>query len=125
MAYAYEIQRKPNYLRVVVDGERRRGGEAKDTFDVLKEVAKICEEENHNKMIFVWNVPGAVGSLDAFRVASNFEKADFKRTYKFATINYDKAQYESNRFTETVAVNRGWNFKVFNNEEDGLEWLLS
>jgi len=44
---------------------------------------------------------------------------------KIAYVDLDPANHQNNQFGELVAENRGAFAKVFTNEKDAEEWLLS
>jgi hypothetical protein len=52
------------------------------------------------------------------------EEFGWSRRFKLAIVDVNEDSRKDNLFTETVAVNRGYNVKIFDNENDAKEWLL-
>jgi hypothetical protein len=63
--------------------------------------------------------------MDSFDLVSISEEVGWKRDFHVAIVDLNSDTLEDARFTEVVAANRAYPIRVFDNEEDGKDWLLS
>lgn len=94
--------------------------EYRKVIDLAHELEDICRDENHNKVLVkVVGLVEDIGTLDKFRLA--VEMARIIRSPKQIAVLVQEGSID--RFTETVAVNRGLNVRLFNEAVDALKWL--
>jgi hypothetical protein len=74
-------------------------------------------------LIDVRELKGRLGILDSYLVVTRlFEKLRGKGIHKAAIVD-ERVPSLGGWFLETVARNRGFNFRVFADQEEALEWL--
>ena len=91
--------------------------------NLLLEELKNKSEEFEKKIILIDAHELTLPNTEFVRFSTGEKIAAlFSYSYKIAVISQPE---KTNKFTETVAVNRGANFKVFYSESEAKEWLLS
>jgi hypothetical protein len=92
---------------------------------ISKEIVDACREKGTQKVLIdVQALDGKLNMFDAFRIASTYFGMIRDRTVLNQAAIVDLKTSESRyKFFETVAVNRGYNIRIFNNVEEALEWL--
>ncbi len=63
--------------------------------------------------------------IDAYQLNSVLDECGVRRAWKIAYVVLDKDSYEVLKFSETVAVNRGFIGRVFQDEVKAFNWLVS
>lgn len=92
--------------------------ELKPGFEYIKAEAERCNAKN----ILLDAVELSYPINDMIRFYTGAELANvFKHQFKISAFTSLKV----NHYTETVALNRGIRFRIFSNEEESTEWLLS
>ena len=124
MSLEISIQEFPDYLRVELSGARTSGREKEDAIDIWRQVIEACQTSGVNRILVISRVSGRIPTLDAYEVAGHPEKFGWSRDYKMALVDLDEESLQDNLFAETVAVNRGFDVKVFDNEKEAEIWLL-
>ena len=124
MNYEFSIEIHAEYVRVLISGEPSRERAYEQSFDVGTHVVKACRESNIRRILAVWDVPGRLAVVDAYELAGNPQAFGFDYDLKLASVYLHRDRFEGSKFAETVATNRGFNVKVFNEEEAALAWLL-
>lgn len=124
MPYKVTLTGTKDYLTFTVEGIQTHGRIRQDTIDVMNRVVDECIARGMRRILIHWYVKGCIPTIDAYTLASNPRQLfRWDRGYSLAAIHYDKESYLSNKFTETVAINRGFNFRVFDNVQEGIAWL--
>ena len=113
MPYDVKIEEKEEYLRVEVEGTRIIGREVDDSIDVWIQIAEICKTKNINYILAILNITGKMPRTASFNIGNLAEKFGWSRGFKLAVVTKDEYSMKANLFTETVAVNRGFNVKIF------------
>jgi hypothetical protein len=49
----------------------------------------------------------------------------WQRAFRVAKVYLDEKRFVDGHFVETVADNRGYRFKVFQNEVEAMTWLFA
>jgi len=110
------IDVRKNYLYVYYD-------EAYDVnrfINMLEEIADTCKKKDIKKVLAnLKNMLGEPTFTDRFKLGVASAKI-LKGGFKFAIVYKNTA---SNRFSETVAVNRGLPARITDNEEEAKRWL--
>ncbi len=125
MSYDLSIQDNQDYIKVVISGDRIPGQEVADISAVLVEVAEYCKEKNSNKVLGVINLSGRLPTMASLNIINTTDSFGWDRKFKFALYDMNDDSRKDNLFTETVATNRGFQLKVFDNEQDANKWLLN
>jgi hypothetical protein len=126
MEYNLTIEADKEFIRFEVSGVRLPGKEKVYAQNVFSQIVKFCREKNQYKLLGIFNVEGKVSSsLESYRFASSPEEFGWDRKFKLALVDLNEESRIQNLFTENVAVNRGYNIKVFDNETSAIDWLLT
>jgi hypothetical protein len=124
MAYDYKIEDKQQYIRVEMSGERTPNNEIEDVVPIWANVTDLCHKKNINKVLGILNLTGDVPIVGSYYIVKLAESFGWGRNLRVALVEPHKEPDQTNAFTETVAVNRGYQLKVFGSEQDALAWLL-
>jgi len=124
MGHTCKFEEFSDYLRAEVTGNWSTDKVAKETKEFWIQAANHCNRINKYRVLAVIDVPGTLPVMAAYDIASDPEGLGFTRAVKVAVVYTHEERYESNRFTEDVAVNRGWAVKIFNEEREAKLWLL-
>ena len=74
--------------------------------------------------LLVLNLSGPLSPMDAFDIVSTSEEIGSQRQFRVAMVDQNTESAEDTHFTEIVAGNRAFPVRVFDNEQDALDWLL-
>ena len=124
MPYNVILREEQDHIRVEVSGDRNRGKEVDDAISVWSQVAQICHEKNVYRILAISKLTGRLPILAAFEIAKSPEEFGWSRSFKLAFVDLNEESRQVNLFAETVAVNRGYWIKVFDNELDAKVWML-
>ena len=124
MPYNTTFKENVDHLRVEVIGKRVQGSEVDDSIDVWTQVAEICKAKNINHILAILRITGKMPTMASFDIGSLAEKFGWSRGFRLAVVTEDEYSRKANLFTETVAVNRGFDVKIFDNENDAKSWLV-
>jgi hypothetical protein len=124
MPYNFIIQKKENYIRIEMSGTRIRGKELEDLIPVFSKGVELSRIEGMNRILIISRLIGPVHTMEAFDLIEFAEKSGWGRNFRIANVDMNEESRQSHLFAETVAVNRGYAYKVFDNEEQAIEWLL-
>ena len=90
-----------------------------------KDIMSACAERGIGKVaIDVRQLQGRLPPLDSYEVVNDhFPQMRSTRVITQAAI-VDRKEFEANyRFFENLAVNRGFNLRIFSDAEQALSWL--
>lgn len=124
VAYKIDIQEQGDYLRATVSGERVEGQELDDAVGVWLQLAGLCHQKGHSRVLALVDLTGEIPPMVAYKLAESPDRFGWSRTFKAAVVDINEVSRNSNRFTETVAVNRGYQVKIFSCEQEAIGWLL-
>jgi hypothetical protein len=83
---------------------------------------QACKEFGKTRLLLdCKNMIGALSVFDRFQVAEYGQK--LQGTMSKVAMVRPESQDPSDKFTETVAVNRGVNLKLFTDFEEAVKWL--
>jgi hypothetical protein len=125
MPYQTEIEAFESHIRVVVKGERVPGHVAADSSLVMEKTIEAINETGISNCLVILDLAGNLTAMDSFDMVSMSEEVGWQRDYRIALVNLDPESLEDAQFTEIVAGNRAYPLRVFGNEEDAKDWLLS
>lgn len=124
MPYETTFELFDDYVRAEVSGDRRPGHEVADAIHSGRQISAACKGHGVNKLLCIFRMTGRLPATDAHEIYSNPEAFGWTRDIKVALIDENPASQEDSRFSETVAVNRAYDTRVFDDENEALEWLL-
>jgi hypothetical protein len=124
MPYDFNIDVKQDHIRVEVIGHRSKGKEFEDAVRVWSQEADVCREKEINRVLAISKVTGQLPTIAAYDIAEPPGSFGWSQRFKFAYVDLNEESRNENVFSETVAINRGYNVKLFDNEQDAKEWLL-
>lgn len=119
--YTLAIENKGDHLFVRSSGIRTRDTVTAMTMEIFN--AALAHSLS-KALIDVRKLKGRLGILDSYLIVTEvFQKLRGKGIRKAAIVD-ERVSSLRWWFLETVAVNHGFNFRVFDNQEDALEWLV-
>jgi len=124
MSVTFQITIDEDFLRLDVSGEYTPGKVAEEAINIWARTADACREHNKSRVLMVNDVAGEMPTIDAYEIARNPPEIGWDHRVKVALVYKHKERFESNLFTETVAVNRYLNVKAFQDEPNAISWLL-
>ena len=125
MSLEINIREFKDYIRVDVSGTRTRGKEMEEALELMKRIVEVCRASGIYRVLSVSRVSGQIPTLDAYQIVRMPQKFGWDKNYKLAVVDMNEESRQVTLFTEDVAVNRGFNSKVFDNEEEAKKWLLN
>ena len=125
MSYQTQFEVLDDYIRIEVSGERIPGDVGADSGEVVEKTMQVIEKTGITNCLLVLNLSGGLSPMDAFDIVAVSEEVGWQRNFRVAMVERNAAALEDTHFTEIVAGNRAFPVRVFDNEEDGLDWLLS
>ncbi|MCB2204577.1 hypothetical protein KQI65_07500 [bacterium] len=124
MSYSMSTRVEDGYLRVEVSGIRIEGETTSQAIEVWRAVADLCEEADRTRVLCIIDLHGDFPAGSAYQLSSDPAAFGWKRSYRAAIVDLNEESYQQNIFTVTVAANRGYQVKLFREEESALAWLL-
>lgn len=124
MEYDITFKENVDHLRLEISGTRTRGSEETDAIKSWSKVAEFCKAKNINHILAILRITGPMPPWASFQIGALAEEFGWSRKFRLAVVTLDKESMKANLFTETVAVNRGFDVKIFDNEQDAKSWLL-
>jgi hypothetical protein len=124
MRVQYSIVNNQDHLRTAVSGAWTAGKESEEIIRFLENVAEACRTQGINRILAVIEIPGHLPIWEAHKVADSPESYGWDRHFKLALVFTHEERFESNRFSEILAVSRGFMVKMFRDEASAKAWLL-
>lgn len=121
MSYKLTIKKKKDILWITATGKRT----LETVLAITKESVTACVKNKTTKFIIdVCGLEGRLRTLDAYDVPDqHFPKIrDLNVISQCAIIDLKEFE-ESYRFFENVAVNRGFNLRIFSDPDEAIAWL--
>jgi hypothetical protein len=121
MDYKLAIETKNDVLWVKATGTRSR----ETVLDMSGDVLEACVKERVKKVLIdVRELQGRLLPKDSYDIAAkHFPKIRDPNVITQAALVDLEEFRDQYRFFENVAVNRGFNLRIFPNVEDALQWL--
>lgn len=119
MGYDIRYEARLGYLFAHIEGPETYD----NALDFWKDLRREAVTGNFSKLMVVDEVTGTLSTTQIFTLST--EIARLHTGAAIAFVDPKKETLEANRFGETVLANRGVNGRVFTNEEEAEEWLLS
>lgn len=121
MNYKLNFEHRSSYLYVNVEI-------FKANYEVYRESCKKIAEkagESPKKQVLIETASEEqLSTVKAFQLAAELPSLGFGNL-KIALVDTSEANVAINKFTETVAINRGINIKAFTDVDAAERWLLS
>lgn len=118
--YKIQYDYRDRYLFALVSGE-------KDSLEVSlqfwQEILDECESKNYKRTLITENFRNNISAIDMYILGEKLIEM-VPRDTCVAFVDSQISQLELNKFTETVAYNRGGKGKVFVDEKEAENWLL-
>jgi hypothetical protein len=127
MSFNVSIEKKQDYIRVEVSGERIRGQVDSDAITLWSNVAEVCNKNGVFHVLAVLNLTGELPTMAAYNIGTTLVQNELMKKLKIAVVDMNEKSRGTNLFLETVAVNRGGSSdrsRIFDNEKKAIEWLL-
>jgi len=124
MPYSVVIEEMKDYLRAELSGERVPGKEADDAIAVFAHLADICREKGYEKVLAIVDLSGHLPTTASYKIASDPDRFGWEKRFKVAVVDVNQVSRLENYTTEAIAVNQGYDVKIFDNEETARAWLL-
>ena len=125
MSYETRFEVLDDHIRIEVFGERVPGDVGTDSGQVVEKTVQVIEKTRITNCLLVLNLSGGLSPMDAFDIVAASEQAGWQRNFRVAMVERNATALEDTHFTEIVAGNRAFPVRVFDNEDDALDWLLS
>jgi len=117
-----EMTREPKYLHFRAKGMRSR----ESILALSKQIMDACiEHDARQVLVDVRELEGFLPVLDAYEIpAQEFPAMRRPEILRQAAVIDREGAEERGRFFETVAQNRGFNLRTFQDPDEAIEWLL-
>ena len=125
MPYESVFQVHDDHIRIEISGERIPGNVSADTGEVVRKTMGVIAETGIKNCLIILDLTGPLSPMDAFDIVAASEAVGWQRQFRAAMVDRNAATAEDTHFTEIVAGNRAYPVRVFENEEDALNWLLA
>ncbi len=121
MPYTLEIDNRPDYLRVVVNGRETLA----DSKQGWRKILETCRQHGMGKVLVIENLDETLSIGETYELVRYIEDLGLAKDIRVAFVDRKPMQYAINKFAETVANNRGFCGKVFFTEQSAETWLLA
>lgn len=125
MTYYLDFQVDGDILRIDAKGDRSLESPASSAKDAWMRVAQKCRETGLSKVLIVSEVKGRYPVHDIYQVMPKLTDYGISKDWKIAYVNDDRQCREDLVLMMTVADNRGYRVRVFDDEADARKWLES
>lgn len=125
MPYNVEIQVFANHLRIGVSGDREAGDAVADASMVGQQIVAQCRDTGINNILLVLKLAGHASAIDVYKIITESQQYGWNHEMKAAFVDLNAESLSDVQFAETVAVNRAYRVRVFDNEDGATDWLLN
>ncbi|MCW8945558.1 MAG: hypothetical protein OQL27_12360 [Sedimenticola sp.] len=125
MTYKLTFYEEEGYLKVTVEGSRSHTDPAKSGQMVVDQITKKCREIGSSRVMLISLLTGRYPPFANYQVVSSLEQKGVPKEWRLAYVNLDAESYKAVMFSETLAIKKGFQAKVFDNERDAHDWLNS
>ena len=120
--FTLSIEVKDDHLMARAEGQRTRDSVTSMTLQTFE--AALASQRGR-VLVDVRKLKGRLSVLDSYRVVTEvFQKLRGQGVFKAAILDARDASVRI-CFIETVARNRGFNFRVFTSRKEALAWLTA
>ena len=124
MAYKVHFEQEKDILKVEISGEREKEKLINDASEVWREIAKVNREKGLMKILVLSSATGKYPIFDALMINQNLAAFGVQRKWKIAFVNLDQVSFPEVKVAEMIAINRGFNIRIFPEENNARSWLL-
>ncbi len=119
MGYEIRYEARIGYLFAHIEGPETYD----NALEFWKDLRREARDRNFTRLMVVDEVTGILSTTQIFTLSTEIARLHPDATIAF--VDPKKETLEANKFGETVLANRGITGRVFTNEEEAEEWLLS
>ncbi len=121
MAYNLIIEEKDGILWATVTGTRS----LEAILGISNDILGACAEKKVSKVLIdVRGLEGRLGTMEAYNIPDQYFPRIRDRSVITHTALVDLKEFKhSYGFFENVAVNRGFNLRIFSDPAEAAEWL--
>ncbi len=119
--FSVHIEHRTEYLYARIEGFGLGYDEHKECW---QSIAEEFNRSSHFRLLVEQSSGQSLDMTDAFQLSTDIAEMGFEDC-KSAYVDPNEDNIEVNEFAEVVALNRGFNGKVFTNIDDAETWLLS
>lgn len=123
MTYELEIAEKDDFVVTVLSGVRT----PETLIAAASKTTVFCKERGYSRLLIdLRKMSGGLDTLETFEVAGHGipNQKHVRNLVRSAIVDHPE-NLDRIRFFETVAINRGFNVKVFSDEARAVAWLLA
>lgn len=124
MPYETTTEVLEDYVRAEISGDRIPGREVDDAIQSGREMSAVCRDNSATKLLVIFKMTGRLGPTESYEIYSNPGDFGWSRDVKVAVVDENPESQKDSAFSETVAVNRAYDMRVFSNEIEAKDWLL-
>ncbi|WP_432474192.1 hypothetical protein [Amphritea sp. HPY] len=124
MPYQYSVIKQDNYLRVEVSGSREGINVAQASLQMWTEVAATCRSKNIDHILAIFHLSGKRSLLNTLDIVDGVKSMVWPELM-IAYVDTDPDNKQQNAIAEDSAMSHGINFRTFETEEEGRQWLLA
>lgn len=124
MPYKIDIQKQSDHLRVEVSGERTEDSAEQNARELWRKLIDLCWKYELRKILAISSLSGRFPTSGVFNIASNPQELGVDLSFRIGLVELNEESLEDMRFAESVALNRGAQFQVFDNEAEAKTWLF-
>ncbi|MDH3351897.1 MAG: hypothetical protein OEM60_08190 [Gammaproteobacteria bacterium] len=124
MAYEIKRQAHEDHIEFRVFGDRLSGHAVADADAVGKQILEQCRDQGISNILLILELTGSISAVDVYQIVTNSAQYGWSHDLKMAVVDLNPESRLDSQFTETVAVNRAYRVRSFDNERDAKEWLL-
>jgi len=125
MSYDFDIQARQDHIRVEVSGDRTAGDAVADAGLVGRQIVEKFRDSKIDRVLLVLKLSGRASAIDVFKIITESEQYGWSHDIKLAFVDMNAESIDDVKFAETVAFNRAYRVRVFDNEIDARRWLLN
>jgi hypothetical protein len=121
MSYELTTTKEGNLLHVKALGTRT----FENVVSIIKDILQTCAEQGtHKVLVDVRALEGRLSIADAFEIPTSIFPQMRDRTILQKGAIVDLKEFEKGyKFFENVAVNRGFNIRIFPDIDEAIAWL--
>ena len=123
MSYTLSTKQEDDLLVVEIGGQRTKGELVRHASVAWTEITSLCHERGLSRLLIISRATGEYSTTNAYRINSQLSEWGVRPGWRIAFVNLDSESLANMQFGETVAVNRGFDLKVFDNVDDARKWL--
>jgi len=124
MPFGLTFSREGDVLRFEVTGVRVPGELTGEMIAVWTRVAQECRASGLRRVVGVNRLTGPVPATEVYQIGQQVPGilGGAARRLAFVVLG-DREAFRANQFFENVAVNRGLEARVFDDEAKAMDWL--